>query len=1181
MPASEPHHIIAIGASAGGLDEINSFFDHTPMDGVSYIIIQHLSSDFKSRMVELLSRHSKLEVIEAKHGMIVACNKVYLIPNDKYMIIQDDQLLLTDKEKSGTPHLTINTFFNSLALNSGKKAIAIIFSGLGSDGTAGIREIKRHGGLVMARNPETAEFGSMPSNAVASGMVDFILEPEAMPRAIDDYVKYEGNLLTDSQEEEKYLRSIVQLISDKSPLDFSDYKETTILRRTKRRAAQCNFNSLKGYLNYLKETPEEVESLAKEFLISVTAFFRDKEAFKLIKEKVLPDILNRLEPTEELKMWVAGCATGEEVYSLAILVAEKLAESSHSRVVKIFATDIDSVALVHAGKGIYGEGIVKNVSKTRLERYFTKQGNYYKINPQIRKMVIFAQHDLVKNPPYCNMHLIACRNLLIYMTPILQEKIFNMFLFGLKKDGYLFLGSSENPTPIIQSLEVVNKKWRIYKSLETKQASNFDAYTMPHLLEINYKPIELREKSPKLFESSVAEEMHNTVAINLGYLAISVNSNLDVVKSYGDTTKYFLAKHFTSSLEELLPLPLAIAFKTSYVEFKKTGKTTIVKGIKLNNRKKIRHVNLTLSNIGSHDPELVLVTFSEDGQMNASVGDEIIFDETKTLDKYTNTLKEELKELKQKLQSSYEQLDASNENMQSFNEELISANEEMQSTNEEMQSVNEELHTINSDYQLKNKELFEINDDLNNYFRSNLNGQLFIDKDLRLIKFSPGTVKQINLLETDIGRPISNITTNVKFETIVEDIQQVLDKGSTITKEIQTNDGKWYQVMTMPYIQQSDNKYTGAIVTFNDITSLKQIQQELDNSNRLLNLAIEASGIVTWVMNTKSKVFKASAPHKAMFGFYADDVMTYEDAMGQILEEYRPLVEKAVAASLNEHKLFDIEYPVLGFHDKRLRWLRGVGSISFDHASKAEIFTGVLYDITTHKQDELRKNDFIAMVSHELKSPITSIQAYVQVSMATAKKINSDLIENALGKAVVQTKKMTELINGFLNISSFEAGKIYLNEKTFGIKDLVVEAIDAVKLLNEHRKIDLIECCDITIHADRDKIGQVLNNFLTNAIKYSPTEKTIEVSCKVVEDMLQISVHDKGMGIELRDQPKIFDRYYRIENKNTKGVTGFGLGLYLCSEIIQRHLGKVWVESTVGEGSTFYFCIPLKNPASS
>ena len=1175
MPPSEPHHIIAIGASAGGLDEINSFFDHTPMDGVSYIIVQHLSADFKSRMVELLSRHSKLEVKEAQNGMQVVCNKVYLIPNDKYMVIKDNHLFLTEKDKSGAPHLTINTFFNSLALNSGKDAIGVIFSGLGSDGTAGIREIKRHGGMVMARNPETTEFSGMPSNAIASGMVDFILEPEAMPRAIEDFVKHEGILLKENEEEENCLREIIQLINEKSPLDFSDYKETTILRRTKRMASQANFKSLKGYLTFLKESPGELESLANEFLISVTSFFRDKEAFKIIQKKVIPDIMDRLDPIEELKIWVAGCATGEEVYSLAIIIDEILAERSQSRVVKIFATDLDSLGLVHAGKGTYSEAIEKNVSADRLQKYFTKQDTNYKIIPMIRKMVIFAQHDLVKNPPYCNMHLISCRNLLIYMTPILQEKIFNMFLFGIKTDGYLFLGSSENPSPILHSLEVVNKKWRIYKNLEAKSASNFDVCTMPNLLEIKLKPLEARERSSKPFQHAIAEEMHNVLAANQGYVAISVNSDLEVLNSYGDTTKYFLPKHFTTSLEELLPRPLAIAFKTSYTEFKRTGKSTIVKGIKIKANNEFRYINLTLNPLQVNDAKLLLLTFSENGLLLPSAEEVIIFDEAKHLDKYTLTIEEELKNLKQKLQASYEQIDASNENMQSFNEELMSENEEMQSTNEEMHSVNEELHTINSDYQLKNKELFEINDDLNNYFRSNLNGQLFIDNELRLMKFSPGTIKQINLLETDIGRPISNITTNVKFETIVDDIQKVLDNGSTISKEIETNDGKWYQVMTMPCIQQSDNRHTGAIVTFNDITSLKKTQLQLDKSNKMLNMAIAASDVATWMMNMTTQKFNPSVRFKEMFGFYAEDKITYEDTIGQILPEYQPLVKKAVEKCLNKGEKYDIEFAVEGFHDKRLRWLRGVGNISNDPETKANIFTGVLHDITTHKHDELRKNDFIAMVSHELKSPITTIQAYLQVSMATAKIIKSNVIEKALGKALIQTRKMTHLINGFLNVSSFEAGKIYLSEQMFGIGDLITEVVEEVKLLNDNREIHVKECCDSTIHADRNKIAQVLTNFLTNAVKYSPSEKIIEISCKEVDHMLQMSVRDEGVGIELRDQEKLFDRYYRIESKNTKGVAGFGLGLYLSSEIINRHHGKVWVKSVVGKGSTFYFSLPI------
>jgi two-component system CheB/CheR fusion protein len=366
MFTAEPHHIIAIGASAGGMDEINSFFDHTPLDGVSYIIIQHLSSDFKSRMVELLARHSRLVVKEAEHGMTVLCNEVYLIPHDKFMTISNNILYLTEKNQVKGPHMTINTFFNSLATDCGKKAIGIVLSGLGSDGTEGIKAIKKAGGMVIARDPSTSEFGSMPSSAISTGLVDFVLEPALMPGAIEDYVKNAGELLTDHEDDEKNLKSIIELIKESLPLDFTDYKQTTILRRTKRRASYGNFTSLTNYLNFLRVTPEEVVALSKEFLISVTSFFRDKGAFEFIQKEVLPEILKKLTPGDELKMWVAGCATGEEVYSLAILIAELLKGEYEDTVVKIFATDIDGAALIHAGKGIYAENIKKDVPPARI-----------------------------------------------------------------------------------------------------------------------------------------------------------------------------------------------------------------------------------------------------------------------------------------------------------------------------------------------------------------------------------------------------------------------------------------------------------------------------------------------------------------------------------------------------------------------------------------------------------------------------------------------------------------------------------------------------------------------------------------------------------------------------------------------------------------------------------------------
>lgn len=1174
----EPEYIIAIGASAGGLEEINSFFDHTPLDSVSYIVVQHLSTEFKSRMVEVLAKHSRLTVEEATNGMAVECNQVYLIPHNKYMTIQNNKLYLRDKEKTETPHLTINTFFNSLAADCGRRSIGIILSGLGSDGAEGIIAIKKAGGMVMARNPETSAYPGMPTRAIATGMVDYILEPAAMPDTIEDFVKYEGALQLEIHEDEESLVAIVNLIKEKSPLDFSDYKGSTILRRTKRRAAYHDFVSLGKYLEYLKQAPEELEALSKDFLISVTAFFRDKDAFEYIQKNVLPGILKKLVPGEELKFWIAGCATGEEVYSFAILIAEQLTGDLENTVVKIFATDIDTAALLHAGKGIYRSDVVKNVSPEYLNKYFIKEDDQYRVKPILRKMTIFAKHDLVKNPPYCNMNFISCRNLLIYMAPVLQKKIFTMLLFGLKMDGYLFLGSSENPMPIIQNLETVNKQYKIYRNIKSKRVVSFDAFSMPDSLEIKERlsyvsSAEMGSGSAH----SLTEQMHLHLADELGYLVVCIDENMNVVKSYGNTAKYLLPKHFTTDLVSLLPKKLAMVLNTLINNVVKTNERSVLNGIKVKHGEIVIKVNMSVSPllVKKEERKLFMVTFNEDKSF-APLDQELIeFDEEVYHHQYTLNLEEELRELKEKLSLTYEQLDASNENMQSFNEEMISANEEMQSTNEEMQSVNEELDTINSEYQLKNKELMEINDDLNNYFRSNINGQLFINNELLLMKFSPGTVKQINLLETDIGRPLSNITTNIKFETIIDDIKKVIIDGTIITKEIETNNGKWYQVMTMPYVQQSDHKHNGAIITFNDITELKRVQKERDISNEMLGMAIRAAEIGTWTLNMQTQEFIPSLSLKEIFGFRADEEMTYEQVVAQIEEEYRTLFTSAVDAGLVGGDKCDVEYPLREFHDNKLHWVRCIGTLSHDHENKPSYFTGVMNDITIHKQDEIRKNDFIALVSHELKTPLTTLQGYGQLLSVRAAKTEDAFTINVLNKSNGVIKKLSTMISGFLNISSFEAGKIYLIKKSFDVDQLLQESIEEIRPIAADYEFCLMPSPSLSMYADRDKIGQVINNFLSNAVKYSPVNKTIEVSVTASATNVQIGVKDNGIGISVPDQAKLFSRYNRIKNVTTQHISGFGLGLYLCSEIIQRHDGEVWVESESDKGSTFYFSVPI------
>ncbi len=826
---NEHHHIVSIGASAGGIEEITSFFDQKPLDGVSYVVIQHLSPDFRTRMAELLARHLHLVIREAENGMLVETDHVYIIPNDKYMTILKGRLYITGKGTGHHPHLTINKFFNSLAADQGEKAIGIILSGMGKDGTEGILSIKNAGGITIARNPETTEFGSMPANAIATGAIDFVTEPELMPALIEDYVLQNRRTLHD-QNEKISMQIILDLIRDNTAFDFSGYKQATLIRRTRKRAVNQNFSSLADYLSFLKTTPEEMSALAKEFLISVTAFFRDEEAFDFLRTSVIPGMLEKVGAGEELKIWVPGCATGEEPYSIAMLVSEQLGDNPKGITVKIFATDIDSAALKHAGRGLYSAEAIRQIPHYRLEKFFTRQGNEYKIRPELRKMVIFAQHDLVRNPPYCNIDLISCRNLLIYMSPTLQKKVFAMLLFGLKVDGHIMLGSSENSLPVVKNLHLVNKKWKIYKKLAVNRTVNFNTFSLPEFGDPKKSDPKKIWGRPKIANGSLAEAVSVVLAHEAGGLIVCIDSDNQVIKSYGDTSGFLFQKNFNSNLADLLPKPLLSAFNTLKAEARLSNGREAVRGVHIQLGELTATVNLSLTPMPSlkDEREFFLVVFGKDAGDDEGKKPDRLFDEKLYHDQYTVSIENELGQVKATLSATYEQLDASLENLQSFNEELLSANEEMQSTNEEMQSVNEELDIIN-------KELVEVNDDLNNYFRSNINGQLFINNELQLMKFSPGVPDHLNLLETDIGRPITHIASIVRFETIIQDCRQVVDLGGVISREIHMQDGKWCQVVTMPYLRQIDMVRKGAIVTFNDISALKEIAIELNIKNIKLN----------------------------------------------------------------------------------------------------------------------------------------------------------------------------------------------------------------------------------------------------------------------------------------------------------------------------------------------------------
>lgn len=829
--------IIAIGASAGGMQAIHTLFDNTPSDAVSYVIIQHLSPDHQSFMAELLAKHSKLKIFVAEDGMEVKSNNIYVMPKGKVMKIAGCKLFLTDREKS-SPNSAIDTFFNSLAEDQGNYSIAIVLAGNGSDGSKGIAAIKNVGGMVIVQEPDSTENKSMPNSAIESGYYDYILAPSLIPDQIINYVKqrtftssFTGHL---SENDELALVDVIKIIKNHTPLDFSEYKRPTIIRRVVRRMVACNANTINDYIEILKNNTAEIDTLSKEFLISVTQFFRDPSAFEIIRSKVIPQIIENKLLVDTFKVWVIGCATGEESYSLAILIKEYLNDIKKDIEVKIFATDIDKDALAIASKGIYTESIVKDVSEERLSKYFYKDGDRYRVKESIRNMLIFAQHDITRNPPYNKLDLITCRNLLIYLNTVLQKKVLAMLHYCLNPGGYLFLGPSESIGDLKARFFNVDNKWKIYKNIQAQNTLENGTYSAPSF----YVRPRLKA-SPALhslqtdFTENLQEFVLNTLSKKLNSGGVCVDENYKIIKTFGDFQSYLVPKMFNFNLLELLPPELSIVAATGLSKVAKEKKELSINEVIFVQNGAPRSVTIYFKpSYEDKNFEAVTLVCFTDQSIKLPIENSEIFNKEVHIGRYLIEVEENLKDTQKKLKEAQDALESMNNYAQSYSEELISGNEELQSTNEEVQSINEELQTVNHQYQLKIKELGELNDDLNNYFRSTVNGHIYVDRDFIIRKFTPSAIKQVNLKETDIGRPLSDISTNIKFSHMMEDLRTVLSSSKMIEKQIETLNNKWYQMTLHPYVRQHDNETDGVIISFNEITDLKEAKNKLIKINQ-------------------------------------------------------------------------------------------------------------------------------------------------------------------------------------------------------------------------------------------------------------------------------------------------------------------------------------------------------------
>lgn len=813
--------VVGIGASAGGLEALQQFFSTMlSSSDLAFVVVQHLSPDYKSLLAEILGKNTRMSVVQAENEVEVLPNCVYLIPPKNNMILQNGRLYLKAYGQGGINH-PIDVFFHSLAEEMHDRSIAVVLSGTGTDGTKGIKSIKEHGGLVIVQDPGTAKFDGMPKSALNTGLVDFVLTSQEIPNEILNFVKYPTVMRVDNDmhhfSNEEILTRIYQMLKKISKIDYTHYKKSTILRRIERRMVVTHRENINDYAELLMNNPEEVRILGREILIGVTNFFRDGAYFDKLKHSVIYNIIGNSTEKDPIRIWVAGCFTGEEAYSIAILFAETMSELNVQRDVKIFATDLDAEAIEFASKGVYTESILDDVSNERLVRFFVKKNDNYIINKELRKLIIFAPHNVFQDPPFGRLDLISCRNVMIYFQPVLQRNLFSIFHTALKSTGYLFLGKSETAGEYSDVFVPVCMQEKIYRHNMLGHAPEFVhiPYTTPKMPQPIASSEEPRPEKP----------LHTTEDAYCQFLelflppSVVINEHNNIVHIFGEFGDYL---HLTKgrallNIFNLISGDLSLVVSTGLNKARSEKIRVTYKGIDVIGKEGATRVDLVVQPIQDRrglDTGLTAIVFS--GQNTTEqTGFAEQYDINKTAAQRIVDLEHELQDTQESLKATIGELETVNEELQAANEELLTANEELQSSNEELQSVNEELYTVNAEYQQKLEELQDLNNDMSNFLSSTMIGILFVDNAKNIRKFTDYIGREFDLMDQDIGRPMRILSHHFKTADMTNDASEVLKSLVPIERELQSINGKHYTIRIAPY-RTTENSIKGLVITIID-----------------------------------------------------------------------------------------------------------------------------------------------------------------------------------------------------------------------------------------------------------------------------------------------------------------------------------------------------------------------------
>ncbi|WP_445576734.1 PAS domain S-box protein [Pseudomonas sp. E141] len=1219
IPSHLAFPVVGIGASAGGLQAVRSFFEHMPQDsGMAFVVILHLSPDHESVADKIIQQSTRMPVLQVNATTSIEKNRVYVISPAQHLTMNDGYLSVSPSVRQGGSHIAIDLFFRDLADTHKDRAFCLILSGTGTDGAVGLSRIKEQGGITLAQTPEDAEFDGMPLAAIETQMVDLVLPVVEMPQKLLDLWRNAQSIILptandpeintlspaterDAAAAEQVLLDILTQLRATTGHDFKHYKRATVLRRIERRLQVNAQQDLTAYYNYLQGHPEETKALLGDMLIGVTNFFRDREAFEALERDVIPNLIKSLEDAvphrEEVRVWSAGCSTGEEAYSLAMLVTDQLAQDASSAKMQVFATDIDERAISHGRNGVYPEAIITDVPPSRLRQYFAKEKNqHYRVRKELREKVLFAKHSLLADPPFSQIDLIVCRNLLIYLDREVQRDILQMFHFALRPGGYLFLGSSESADGCQDLFVPVDKRNRIFRVRAGSSAMR-RAPSMPRSGYVRSNALTVVAETKTSNKISFAD-IHLRALEKAAPPSVIVDVHGDILhisEGAGSFLRY-VAGEMTRSLLALAHPDLRLDIRTTLFQAQQSGAAVTSRKVRIARGE--NHYLIDITALPYHDEatesDYALVIFKErhiDRQPlddeNTSHAEVQIMSH---LERELHRTKQHLQETIEQSELSSEELKASNEELQAVNEELRSATEELETSKEELQSINEELLTVNFELKTKVEETDQVNDYLTNLIASTDIATVFVDRNMRIRWFTPRATDIFSMLPVDTGRSLMDITHRLNYSEMAEDATSVFESLSMIEREISSKDGRWYIARLLPY-RSSEDHIDGTVLTFIDITKRRHAEEELRLGEERMRLVAESThdfaiiildedGLITdW--NTGAELIFGYTKQEVL-GAYYDLIFSPEDRAGGVPENE---LRAAREHGRGEDERWHVRKDGSQFYCS--------GEVTQLKSNSLQGYVKIARDLTGHKrtQDEQNqrlmetqtnshlKDEFFAVMSHELKHPLNLIQLNAELLRrlpATKATVPAIKAVNTICDAV---SSQARIIDDLLDVARMRTGKLKLKKQPVDLTSALQEIYNVVLSAGHHCQVtlDISKHVPVMVDADPTRLEQVIWNLVNNALKFTPAGGCVQLVVSRVDGYAQFDVIDSGAGLTEENMEKIFDLFGQAENHHQPHQReGLGIGLSLVRQLVEAHDGSVSVRSKgLGYGCTFSVLLPL------